>query len=298
MDSNIPPLFDEVVVMDNPRGKGDRFEYAKVRKGNTWYFYKNARTEAMIPNIQREIVWSEFMNRIEAFYPTARLFGPDIERRVGTTGIVLDYIDAPLVAEPGELDAWQRVIPRYAEMLVLFDTIALNWKSENLPDEPSRSDHVYPIWQEWLGESIDRYERLDEAHKRLESVHFKLTKCLQHGDLTPWQIFDLKGNWIVYDGEKCGTDLFRFTDLAYGYGRLYTTLGSRVTAQQLLREFMEHHAMEREQFMKEFLPVLIHRAVGCLADAYNDAPEHDYIELAEELLDAALDKNIAAITGN
>ena len=181
----IPALFDEVISFENTRGKNDRFEYAKVRKGNQWFFLKNARSKELTSNIQREVVWVEFMNRVEAFYPDMHLFGPQIERRIGLDGLVFSFVDAPVVAEPGELETWQRILPRYADMLVTFDSIALNWKSEDLPDEPSRSEHVYTIWQQWLGDNIDRYPRLKEAKKRLESVHFILPKCLQHGDLTP-----------------------------------------------------------------------------------------------------------------
>jgi hypothetical protein len=293
----IPALFEEVVPFTNTRGKNDRFDYAKVRKGNTWFFLKSAKTKEFVSNIQREIVWTEFMNRIEAFYPDSHLFGPKIERRIGLDGLVFSYVNAPVVAEPGELEAWQRVLRRYAEMLVIFDTVAVNWKAENLPDEPSRSDHVYVLWERWLGDNIERYPRLPEAKKRLESVHFLLTKCLQHGDLTPWQIFDTGDSWVVYDGEKCGTDLFRYTDLAYGYARLYTTLGSPIAAQELLRTFIEKRAIEQDAFMKEFLPVLLHRAVGCMADAYNDQQTHDYVLAAEELVTACLDKNIPVITG-
>lgn len=293
---DIPALFDELVPFENRRGKNDRFEYAKVRQGNTRYFLKSARSDKFIPNMQREIVWAEFMNRVEAFYPEKHLFGLNVVRRIGKTGIVFDFVDAPVVAEPGDIEAWQQILPRYADMLVTFDAIAQNWKSEDLPEEPSRSDHVYDLWRQWLGVNIERYPRLLEARKQLEMIHSKLTKCLQHGDLTPWQIFDTGNGWVVYDGEKCGTDLFRFTDLAYGYGRLYTLLKSPIVAKELLRAFMEKHAMDNTQFMKEFVPVLTHRAVGCLADAYNDQGTNDYIAAAEELLGICIDKNTKAIT--
>lgn len=293
--NNIPVLFEDVIPYENARGKNDRFEYAKVRKGNTWYFLKSARDKKYIPHIQREMVWCEFMNRIEAFYPDSHLFGPKIERRIGLDGLVFSFIDAPLVGEPNELEAWQRILPQYTDMLVLFDTVSVNWKSENLPDEPSRSEHAYALWQEWLGEHIDRYPRLDEAKKQVEAVHFTLTKCMQHGELTPWQIFDTGDNWIVFDGETCGTDLFRYTDLAYGYARLHTTLGSPIAAQQLLKLFIEKSGVEKDTFMKAFLPVLLHRAVGCMADVYKDPAAQDKVVSAEELVTAALDKDTSLI---
>ncbi|MEO5690779.1 MAG: hypothetical protein ABIQ64_01185 [Candidatus Saccharimonadales bacterium] len=293
---NIPALFDEAIAFENINGRNDRYEYAKVRKGNIWYFLKTARDKKLIPKIQREVVWSEFMNRIEAFYPSAHIFGPKVERRIGLSGIVFTNIDAPIVAERGDIEAWQRILPQYADMLALFDTVSVGWKSDNLPDEPSRSDHPYKIWEHWMGENIDRYPRMLEAKKNIESVHFILTKCLQHGDLTPWQIFDTKQGWIVFDGEKCGTDLFRFTDLAYGYVRLSVTYGSPAGACELLRLFIEKQDLTDEIVKKELLPVFLHRAVGGLSDAYRDNDEAA-ITRGEELLDACLDKDLSFIRG-
>ncbi len=293
---NIPALFDEATPFENTAGRNDRYEYAKVRKGNIWYFLKTARDKKLIPNIQREVVWSEFMTRIEAFYPVSHLFGPKIERRIGLEGIVFSYIDAPVVAERGDIEAWQRVLPKYVDMLALFDTVSIGWKSENLPNEPSRSDRPYELWKHWMGEHIDRYARLPEAKKRIESVHFVLTKCLQHGDLTPWQIFDTQQGWVVFDGEKCGTDLFRFTDLAYGYVRLSVTYGSPVAARELLRLFSEKQSLSDDVLVKEFLPVLIHRAVGALSDAYRDGDE-EAVSRGEGLLNACLDKDLSIIRG-
>ena len=94
-----------------------------------------------------------------------------------------------------------------------------------------------------------------------------------------------------------GTDLFRYNDLAYGYARLYTTLGSPIAARELLKLFLEKHSADRDEFMKQFIPVLLHRAVGCMADAYRDQPMKDYVESAEELVTAALDKNLEIILG-
>ncbi len=293
---NIPALFDEATPFENTTGRNDRYEYAKVRKGNTWFFLKSARKKELMPNIQREVVWSEFMNRIEAFYPDAHLFGPRVERRIGLDGIVFAFVDAPKVADHGNIEAWQRVLPQYATMLALFDTVSIGWKSDNLPNEPSRSDHPYELWKQWMGEHLDRYSRLPEARKRIESVHFVLTKCLQHGDMTPWQIFDTSDGWVVFDGEKCGTDLFRFTDLAYSYVRLSVTHDSPAAARELLRLFIEKQELSDEVVTKELIPVLLHRAVGGLSDAYRDNDEAA-IYRGEALLTACIDKDTDFIRG-
>lgn len=294
---DLKSLYDEIVPLQNKRGRNDRFAYAKVSKSGKSFFLKTALRGELVSNIQREVVWVEFMNRVDAFYPQAHFLGPTIERRIGTTGLVFNYIDAPSVAESDDLKKWQGSLPRYAEMLVTFDTVAINWKSENLPDEPSRSDRIYALWQEWLGDNIGKVPDLDAARKMVEAVNFKLTRCLQHGDLGPWQIFDTGKSWIVYDGEKCGTDLFRFTDLAYSYGWLYTKLQSPDTARQLLQLFIEGHTMKESELMKVFLPVLTHHAVGMLADAYNDVPVSDYVEEATQLLNACVEHDLEHIKG-
>ncbi len=176
-------------------------------------------------------------------------------------------------------------------MLCDLDEAACEWTPSFTLDE-SRSDDIDSIWRGWLGEHHKRVIRYDEALARALSYKSGLTRTMQHGDLTPWQIFKDGDEWVIYDGERSGIDLFRYNDLAYGYGRLYTKLRSPKTASVLLREFILRHSRSRQEFMQEFLPVLLGRAMSMLSDAYHDAPENDYVQYAEQLLELCLAEDV------
>lgn len=291
IDPQISAVYDSITPLENTNGKHDRFAYARATKGPQVYFVKSAIRPDMQAHIQRELVWYEFMRRVEAFYPERHFRGMRVERRIGRDTLVYEYVDAAVVATANELEKWRAVMPRYALMLETFDNVATGWKSEDLPDEPSRTVDTYALWQEWLGSHIDDVKYLPAARKYVDIEKWKLKRMMQHGDLSPWQIFDIGGQWIVYDGERCGTDLFRFYDLAYAYTRLSATLHAPEAAAELLRQFLAVHTSEsRDEFAHQFLPVLTHRTIGVIADAYNDQASNDYLREATHLLELCLGK--------
>ncbi len=285
----VSAIYDTIEPLVNTNGKNDRFAYAKATKGSHTYFVKSALRHDMLAHIQRELVWYEFMNRVAAYHPQRHFRGMRVERRIGHDTLVYDYVDAPVVAKSDELERWQAVMPRYALMLETLDSVALGWKSEDLPDEPSRSVDTYSIWLGWLGDHADKVKYLPAARAYVDQAKWTLKHMMQHGDLSPWQIFEVGEDWIIYDGERCGTDLFRFYDLAYGFTRLYANLHSPAAAGELLRQFLAIHTSElRDEFVRQFMPVLTHRTIGVIADAYNDQPTNDYVHEATELLNLCL----------
>ncbi len=291
INPEIHAVYDSIEPLENTNGKNDRFAYARARKGPHEYFVKSAIRPDMLGHIQRELVWYEFMNRVEAYHPDRHFRGMRVERRIGRDTLVYEYIDAPVVATAGELEKWRSVMPRYALMLETFDSVAMGWKSEDLPDEPSRSVDTYRIWLEWLGDNTSKVKYLPAARKYFDIEKWKLRRTMQHGDLSPWQIFETEQDWIIYDGERCGTDLFRFYDLAYGFTRLFANLHAPDAAAELLRQFLTAHTSEsRDEFIRQFMPVLMHRTIGVLADAYNDQAANDYVREATELLNLCLAK--------
>ncbi|MFZ1458587.1 MAG: hypothetical protein WAT17_01790 [Candidatus Saccharimonadales bacterium] len=291
INPEISAVYDSLTPLENQNGKNDRFAYARATKGPHEYFVKTAIRPDMQSHIQRELVWYEFMRRVEAFYPDRHFRGMRVERRIGRDTLVYDYVDAPVVAAAGEPDQWRMSMPRYALMLETFDSVAMGWKSEDLPDEPSRSVDTYGIWLEWLGDNADKVKYLPAARKYVDLTKWTLKHMMQHGDLSPWQVFVQGEDWIVYDGERCGTDLFRFYDLAYGFTRLYATLHAPDAAAELLRQFLAVHTSEsRDDFIRQFMPVLTHRTIGVIADAYHDQATNDYLHEATELLNLCLGK--------
>ena len=295
---DIPALFDHLEPYQTERWGRERFDYAIGTKGPKKFFVKSAKTRQYHTNIQREVVWNEFMNRVEAFYPERNFAGLRIERRVGAGSLVFDYLDAPLLADDDELAAWQAQMVRYANMCETFDRVAVNWKADNLPDEPSRSLQLYGTWKGWLGGAVSRVPHLDKARTLVEASQFKLMRCLQHGGpLTPCEIFVDGDRWVIVDGERCGTDLFRYTDLADAYCRLYGYHGAKSSAQELLQNFILHHGRPSDQFLPDFIPVLTHRCVALIADALRDQAEKDYVAEAEELLRLCVDHDVSTIVG-
>ena len=294
----IPALFDHIEPYVSERWGRERFEYFVGTKGPKKFFVKAAKSSTYYTGIQREVVWNEFMNRVEAFYPERQFVGPRIERRIGKGALVFDYVDGTALDADDELAAWQANLSRYAEMLDTFDRVAVNWKAENLPDEPSRSLRVYSTWQAWLGERIGDVKHIDKARHLVETASFKLTRCLQHGGpLHPSEIIIAGERWVVFDGEHCGSDLFRYTDLADGCARLYGFFGAKASAAQLVRDFISCHQRPRDDFTRDFLPVLAHRSVALLSDAFRDQPTHDYVADTKDLLQLCVDQKLEALIG-
>lgn len=289
--------FETYEPFDNTRGRNDRYSYAKVKSGGREYFHKKVKLSPDLEdNITREIAWSEFMASVNQHFPDVGLRGPAIADS-DTDSILMEYIDAPHLADDHNLrDRWIECIPRYAQMLYVLDQAAEGWSTEGgsivIDYGRHRTENAFDIWHEWLGENTAKVERLDEAKLLVSDYRSNVMTRMQHGDLTPWQIFDDDGIWIIYDGEKCGTDLARYNDLAYGYGRLFTLLRSRDAASNLLNTFMEIANVDKNEFTSQFLPVMTGRAVGMLSDALHDRDKNDYVGQASLLLDLCLTRDI------
>ena len=275
---------------ENVHGRNDRFRYEKRRRNGQDIFVKTARTPELSQNLHREILWANFMRVVAQQHPEAGLKGVDVIGFDEVGGLEMEYIDAPVLVQPNDSAAWVRILDRYADMLVALDITAQG--DLNIGNEPdgahlNGTQDISRTWRRWLRERYDEVEMLDEAYELVSRGLPHLDLCMQHGDLTPWQIFDQNDEWIVYDGEKSGTHLPRYNDLAYGFGRLYTRLQSPEAARLLLQKFVTRSSMSEGELMNDFLPVLTFRAVGMIGDAYADA-ERDYLYYANELLAACI----------
>lgn len=275
----------EVIPLTNSNGKNDRFTYAKIRQGEQWQFLKKAAVAELEPNLQREVLWADFVNYVSQHEPNAHIRSPRIIGFDDDGGLLMEYIDAPQVADPSDGKAWKANIDRYAGMLSYLDKYALNYMVHWPSNEMATIDNIDRTWNRWFGENYESsLPILEKAHAIIVNDEAPLTYCVQHGDLTPWQMFEQGGEWIIYDGEKAGNHLPRYNDLAYGYGRLFTRLKDSETAAQLLEKFIAYSNVERDEFFRQFLPVMTFRATGMLADAYNDRERENYIEQANDLL--------------
>jgi len=232
------------------------------------------------------------MTHVANNYPEVRLKGPIIEEAFDDA-VILRFIDAPHLAERHDLSAWRRHMDRYAQMLVTIDQAAEGYQTEGVDYSNHRTEQIFTVWNKWLGQFAKEVPRLDEAKALVKDYLPAVTTRMQHGDLTPWQIFDEVNTWIIYDGEKCGTDLARYNDLAYGYGRLFTLLRSRESAAWLLNAFIAAAKVDERKFADQLLPIMTARAIGMLSDALHDRITDDYVAHAELLLDLCLTRDIS-----
>lgn len=277
--------FDEYLPFHNDRGRDDRFQYAKVRRGDQWYFLKIATSESTKRNLQREEAWSVFMADVAKQFPGEKLRGPVFKELIaGGQAALFEFIDAP----HARLEDWHIHVDRYARMLHVLDAAAEGWTSELLPQNLHRAEDYERVWRKWFGENITRVSDFNKAVEFVKTRYEFVSTRMQHGDLTPLQMFDDAGEWIIYDGELSGTDLPRYNDLAYGYGRLYTKYHQPEVARALLKSFIAQLEIPVHEFEKAFAPVMMGRAVGMLADAYRDEETNLYIEQAQDLFERAL----------
>lgn len=291
-----PASYDEFLPFENTRGRNDRFTYAKVRIGDTWYFRKQAKYPELQANLSRELLWAKFIRYIREQDPESALDAPSVSGFDADDALLMGYINAPLVAESTDHTKWVENLDKYADMLVILDrysrSFEADWPSSETLASTERADATLKTW---LGEHIDKVPRLDEAKAYIEESIPRLTFCVQHGDLTPWQMFEKDNKWIIFDGEKAGTHLPRFNDLAYAYGRLATRFLDREAASELLSAFLDKSGLDRRVFEAYFMPVMTFRAVGMIADTLK-TNEHDAIECAYELLEDCLTRDLSRLT--
>ena len=258
--------------------------YAEVFKGDQRLFLKKANTPELEFNLKRELLWADFVNTIAKLEPDAHIRGPQIIGFQDDGGLLMEYIDAPQVAPPNEGNAWKEKIHRYALTLSILDRYAENYNVEWPVGDMETIADVDRVWQRWFGNRYDsNLPMLTKARELI--LGDRLSYRIQHGDLTPWQMFEQGQDWIIYDGEKAGDHLPRFNDLAYGYGRLFTRLKDSETAAVMLEAFINESNTDRVAFFKQFLPVMTFRATGMLADAYTDRGHDNYIGEANQLLE-------------
>lgn len=287
--------YDEVLPFENTKGRNDRFTYAKVRIGDTWYFRKQAKHAELQTNLSRELLWSQFIQHVRKQDPTSTLDAPKVRGFDAEGALLTDYIDAPLVAEPTDPTKWIQKLDKYAAALVTLDTHSRSFdttwpSSETLPGI-KKVDAVFELW---LGEHINKVPRLEEAKEYVKASIPHLTFCVQHGDLTPWQMFEKDDQWIIFDGEKAGDHLPRFNDLAYAYGRLTTRFRDRTTANKLLTLFLDKSSVDEHVFEAELMPIMTFRSVGMVADMLKTG-DQAAIENSYQLLEDSLTKDLSQL---
>lgn len=261
-------IFSSYQPVDNHYGRKGRYSYAVVEYQAQKLFLKTSLTPTGIGDIKRELVWADFMVYINKNSPNIRVRSPRKLRLLDESNLLMEYIDAPVVAKPNDGMAWRENIDRYVDTLVDLDTVA---ESYEIPGS-LKTYHIRNIdaaLNRWLRDVpvTPSIRRGLDCVSRSKSV---FSYRLQHGDLTPWQIFELGKEWVIFDGERAGDDLPRFNDLAYSYGRLAIRCGDKLAADYMVEEFVKRRSVNITKFWKQFRPVLAFRLLGMIGDATRD----------------------------
>ncbi len=280
-------IFEEVNSLDSPN---DRYKYLRVRRRDRWYFVKIAQNEAAREGLLREYLWSEFMERVTVLMPALRLDGPHVFKRIGTGALVFDWIEAPLVAEAWDVEAWQRNLQRYADLHVQLDKAAGNYSLPQVYTKLSHRDTPETTWKRWSTDQIDE-ETINSSRQLFREYEFHVTQRLQHGDLWPWEIFDNNGRWTIIDGERAGIDLPRFYDVAQSYTRLYAVVGNQDMAKNFLRLVFGGLGISQDDFYAQFIPVVLVNAINQLSEA--GSGENELLkQSSRSLMDICLSRSV------
>lgn len=285
---NLQRIFDEVIPLQNDHIANHRFSYAKARRQSNWFFIKIATSEQYAQNLVNENLWCEFMDRVDVLAPGMKLKGPRITQKIGPDALVFEFINAPMVAERGDANAWRAHLTRYTETLVKLDKLSGDYSLSHIYTKltyPYELDNY--SWRQWVEGSVDPTV-IAQAKKLFKQYEWNVTLRLQHNDMSPWQIFEQGDTWIIIDGEKANLQSPRFSDVAQSYVRMHNTAHDATLAKEFLNMFVTGINMDYSEFYQQFIPVLTMRAIGSLADTTNDSVQYPYATEARALVATCL----------
>lgn len=282
-------IFDDYQPVENNFGRKDRYTYAIVSCEGQKMFLKTSLLPSGIGDIKRELVWADFMKFVAKRYPAAKIEAPGGYKLLNESNLLMEYIDAPVVAEPRDGTAWKRQIDKYIDMMAVLDQAAENY---TIPTSlrTYQTRQIEQALERWLRD-VEVTSDIERTMAYIKRHKDRLTYRLQHGDLTPWQIFEVDDRWVIFDGERAGDDLPRFNDLAYSYGRLAIRCQQETTADYMVSQFIERRSIDQKSFWKEFKLVLAFRLLGMYGDTVRDKSVSD-LETARRLLKLLMDDEL------
>lgn len=295
MSLHLRPWPNDIITLQQLSNRGqilanNRYMYAKVAVENQEYFYKKAQSEEVGTFFDHELIWADFMNGLSSHYPNLNIRGLSIFSYLPHQAILTEFIDAPFLTSSDDTAQLAAYLDRYVDVLKAIDSFGRTWHSNNLPKDVSTPyDQLEKGWDKWINgaklieKAIITDQQIKEAQQIIERNKPYITPCMQHGDFVPWHIFNQNGTWIIYDAEHASHLFPRFYDLAYTYTRLYTRGQNTAFADSLLSKFIDHVDISEQDFFRQFVPVVLSRAVGMLFDAENDLKDIDYRREAQEL---------------
>ena len=275
-----------------------RYSYSSFVVDGQGLFSKKAYQLEMVPLLQNELLWHDFMQQVTSTFPGLRLRSPRVIEEKDDE-IIFEHIEAPFVSSPDDKIIHDHDIERLASVLIALDQVAGGWSSAHAVDDANNNlpyDNLSFSWEDWYKETKPAGLVTEEMMRQAKSLLAQYAACvtprLQHGDFTPWHIFDQGGEWIIYDGEHASQMKPRFFDLAYLYSRIFTRQKNAEAAGRILQNFVGKIDMDEDDFFKAFLPLLVSRSLGMFLDALHDKKSVDYTLEAKNLYKLCVARDI------
>lgn len=296
LHENLPHIHDLHALGYEPvevlRNNERYIAYKLVKEGRTFFFKAVQGVEP--EKIQNEIWFARKLRTAD----DSSVQSPNLYE-YGSTWYIVDFFDTePLCIEA---TCFTADLSKVQDALVKITS-----EIDKLPVGPEKP-------QEGLRESIlkgaEKHGRLalekglishDDMRRALEQINTGLEGMevrVQHGDFTPWHIFDLGDQtYGLVDAEHAGVKP-RFSDLATLYVRLFNRCNAPEVARKVLKGFIESLHISEDKFWKAFLPLLTQKALMGCSDSLIDWVQHNYKVASVQLLRDCLDKDIDALVG-
>lgn len=288
------PYFDEaqslgfkpVKVLRN----SDRFITYKVTKDGQAFFLKGAK-DIELKKLRNEVWFAEQLNQSTSAPGVA----PGIIS-VNDKWYVSEFFEAdPLCVEAACFSTDLTVHTRTLTAILL--------QIDELPVPSDRPKKIFQgTFEKLLKEAqlavdggVVSRTTATKALQQVEPLRHKVETRVQHGDFTPWHIFDLRqGKYGIVDAEHAG-NLPRFNDLANLYTRLFNRCNSPSSAAAVLRSFIEGIDINKAEFWFAFWPIITEKALMGCSDALIDWVGHDYKASSVVLLERCVAKDTSAL---
>lgn len=280
-----------------------RFSTYQVEQNHKHYFLKCAKSE-FERNLTNDVWWNMTLNRIAEGKPKIGIRAPNIVE-THNDWAVFEWVDGKELALPSSDDSTLLGhVPYLSELLYQLDSV-LKVNIDRKPFVEKSDSAPYTLlntkWPKWtelpLKQGFITESDVKDANTLVKDWSMYVQAGLAHGDFSPWHILVNQHEKVLIDGDHSSLIKPRYYDLAYIYSRLFSRNSAKQTTAKLLKEFITKIDVSKDDFAKAYIPVLTSRAIGVCNDASRDLESgNDYREVAAELLQKCLKKDIEALT--
>ncbi len=181
--------------------------------------------------------------------------------------MVSEYFQGELLAKRPHQGEENKDFKKYIYKIIEFSEFIQNLNIEKLYEDDTE-DYHHRFFEKTLSwykavpkKIIDKYH-VTNLLEFVKNGYKNLNKKTRHGDFTPWHMMELqKGKILLIDGERALKNGTEYYDIGYLIQRIYTVLGNKEFAKEILAILME-----RNYDLNKLKVILTARAIGGFCD--------------------------------